>query len=631
MLYKKGSLPVKETTYIYKTKISNKLDIKNAFIIMLKDKLLHFTFLSLLIKSVIFLSIINSQTISSINLTKAFYGKPPILLYFGFIYVFLSFSYLFKDKYQNIYLIIINIVISFLFILDLMHYRGFNTFLSLHLLKETSNLDNLGSDIISMIRTIDIIFLVDIPLFICICIWKRNIFAKKSRNVFLSISMFALSILVIFSQYIWYDKLGLGPKYQVLFKICWAPYQTMSNLSPLGYHFYDNYKFLEDLKPYKLSNREKLDIKSWFSNKKENLPDNKYHAMFKGKNLIILQVESLENFVINRKINNQEITPNINSLLNHAIYFSNYHEQVNNGTTSDAELMTNTSIYPIRSGSTFFRFASNTYPNSLPMLFRNMGYTTLAIDPDKSGYWNWVAALTSFGFQRCIDYSSFNHDEFIGLGLSDGTYLKQSVRFIEKQKQPFYTFMITLSSHSPFNLPNQYRKLELDSKLDKTYLGGYFQSVHYTDEQIGKYVETLDKDGILDNTVLVICGDHCGVHKYYQDQVNKIEPSEDWWKDNHMQIPLVIYNKSLEGEKIDINGGQIDLLPTISYLMGINPDKYENTAMGRNLLNTKKDFAVLANGKFVSKSDNPHEEQNDIKGIDIADKIIRSNYFKYNK
>src|SRR3712207_218879 len=120
---------------------------------------------------------------------------------------------------------------------------------------------------------------------------------------------------------------------------------------------------------------------------------------------------------------------------------------------SDAELLANTSIFPVRRGSTFFRYPNNTYPSSLPKLLEDIGYNTIAIHPDKGSYWNWLPSLSSIGFKKCIDSSHFNMDETIGLGLSDGSFFKQLVPILKQQKNPFYSFSITLSNHAPFSMP----------------------------------------------------------------------------------------------------------------------------------------------------------------------------------
>jgi phosphoglycerol transferase MdoB-like AlkP superfamily enzyme len=586
----------------------------------------YFTIFSLMCKTSLFLSLIPNSSASKIEFFKFFYSNPHFSIFICFIVIFASLTFLFKGRQQLWFLFTLNFLVSFLLISDLWYYRGFGAFLSLHQFKQTSNLENLGDAILSMFRYIDLLFTIDLLVLTLVLFLKKELSRTNKRNVKISAVLMLVSILYITIFHYKVDIVEQGQK-DILFRICWTPNQTITNLSPIGYHIYDSYMFYKESLPYKLKEEEKTEIDNWFLSKKENLPYNEYKSKFKGKNLIFIQIESLENFVLNQKINGQEITPNLNKLLKNSIYFSNFHEQVYYGTSSDADLLANTSVYPVRRGSTFFRYPSNTY-NSLPKLLEEQGYTTTAIHPDKGSYWNWMPALTSFGFDKCIDSNSFSLDETIGLGISDESFFRQVEPLIKAEKEPFYTFMVTLTSHGPFNIPDEYRYLELNSDLDKTYMGGYFQSVHYTDKQIGTFIDKLEKDGALDNTIIALYGDHCGVHKYYSEEVEKITSSEEWWLNNNMRIPFMIYSKDLKGEEIKINGGQIDILPTIAYILGIEEEKYIYSAMGRNLLNTKKDFAVLANKTIIGGLDMTElEKQDALKGIDIADKIIQSNYF----
>lgn len=594
----------------------------------LKDAVFLFTTLAMLSKSVLFLGLINNGNATSFNLFKAFFSfssPPPLVVYVSLIVIVLSFAFLFQGRTRFWFLVICNSLLSSLLVADLMYYRGFSSFVSPYLLSQTTNLDNLSSSIVSMLRPVDLLFFVDLLILVGIGLKYKNFYAKAERNLYTLLILLTLSVSYVYYQHVQLDLKGKGE--DMLFRVSWSPNQTMSNLSPLGYHAFDIYNYYKDKQTTKLTSEQNQEIKNWFAQKQENLPTNQYNGIFKGQNLLIIQVESLENFVINQKVNGQEITPNLNKLLANSLYFSNFYEQVYNGTSVDADLMTNTSVYPVRTGATFFRFPNNTY-NSLPKILQGVGYSTLAIHPDKGSYWNWVPALTAIGFEKTMDETHFNTDEKIGLGISDGSYFKQVAPIIANEKQPFYNFMVTLTSHNPFDLPDQYRKLVLSKDLNMTKLGGYFQSVNYTDEQIGNFLGTLDKSGVLANTVVVIYGDHTGVHKYYNDEVKQVQPQENWWLDDRKRIPLIIYHKGMKGRDIGITGGQIDTMPTVACLMGINEESYKNTVFGRNLLNTNKDFAVLANKEYVGEAASNDELQNQIKGIDLADLIIWKNYFK---
>lgn len=599
----------------------------NSIKYFFKNKFLIFTFFIIALKCIIFLGFVNSpNAIGFINYTKT--NPFLILVDICFTLILVSFAYLFKGIGQYIYLFILNLSISTILFFDLCYYRGFNAFISPYLLSESANLNNLSDSITSLTRRHDYIFFVDIVLILVIFIVlriKSKLHFDVKRSIPAFIIVFAIPLIIIYTMHVQYDIKQVGKKInRYIFVQSWVPIGMMDSETPLGYHLNDTYTYFRNINS-SLSSSDKKKIANWFKKKQENLPDNNYKGMFKGKNLIIIQHESLENFVIGRKIDGQEITPNLNNLVKNSIYFNNYHEQVNQGVTSDAEFMTNTSVYPLRSGCVFFTYPKNTY-NSLPKLMQSIGYSTTAIHPDHAGYWNWMTSLESIGYQKCFDASNFNQNETIGLGMADGSFFKQVEPIIKNRKKPFLTYMITLSSHMPFDLPQKYRKLKLSNNLDPTYLGGYFQSVHYTDEAIGNFMKMLDKDGILDNTVVVIYGDHTGVHKYYQSEVNNIKPSQNWWMNGNTEVPLIIYSKGMKPQVVSIYGGQIDLLPTITYLMGIPSSKIANTAMGRNLLNTKRNFCVLDDKTYLGK-DSPYKNYA-TDGLDIADKMVRGNYFK---
>lgn len=603
------------------------LKFKTKLAFFMKDVFFFLTVIFLLLKSILFIGLVNNDGthFNALKAFRSFSSPPPLSVYVFFILAFMSISYVFRGKRHYWALLSVNFLISLLMVSDLMYYRGFGSFLSPYLFSQSSNLDNLYTSIISMLRPVDLLFIVDLIVLLGIGLRFRTLYVKAERSFLLVFLLLGLSVSSIYYQHIQLDLKGNGNT--MLFRVAWVPNQTLTNLSPLGYHVYDLYNYYEDTKPYHFTAQENEQLKTWFSEKQENLPPNQFQGLFKGENLLVIQVESLENSVINKKVNGQEITPNLNKLLNNSLYFSNYYEQVYNGNSSDADLMTNTSVYPVRRGATFFRFPQNTY-NSLPKLLQSQGYNTLAIHDDKGSYWNWMPALQAIGFQKTIDATHFIQNEQIGLGLSDGSYLKQVAPIIEQEKQPFYTFAVTLTSHSPFDLPKKYQTLQLDEALNQTKLGGYFQSIHYTDAQLGTFLKTLEEKGILDHTTVAIYGDHTGVHKYYDDEVKAMNAQESWWLDDSKRIPLIIYHKGMTGQEIKTTGGQIDLFPTLAYLMGIKEDQYKTTAFGRNLLNTQKDFAVLANREYVGKPTTPVEQAREIQGIDLADLTLRGNYFK---
>ena len=585
----------------------------------------------LLLKSFIFLGFTLNENIYSLNFSLGYNeGTYFYKYYLAFILAFLSFYFLFKNRGKLRFLFIMDIFLTLIIAVDLWYYRGFRTVPSLIIIKQTANLDNLTSSTLSMMSPLDILLFIDIILFILLWIKLKPVYKEAKRSVSLFILTFVIS--VGFIAYVPFVTNVLKKDHSKSYIYgMYDPNDTTVYFSPIGYHVFNAYQVYRDSKPLDLKAEEVNEIKEWYNYKNENLPDNEYKGKFAGKNLVVLQVESLESFVIGEKVNGEEITPNLNKLLSNSIYFPHIKEQVNEGTSSDSDLMVNASVFPLRQGSTFFSYPVTTY-NSMPKLLKELGYENLAIHPDKGPFWNWMEGLKGVGFDNLIDYYSFDDDESIGLGISDRTYLKQIVPKLADLKEPFYSFMVTLTSHGPFDLPAEYREMKLPDEIENNILGDYFQSIHYTDEQIGMFVDLLDQEGLLDNTVIAITGDHTGIHKYYTDKLATLNNPKQSWMDITWDIPLMIYDKNSDsGKTFDTIGGQIDTMPTLAYLMGIDENKYINSAMGRNLLNTKKSFAVLTNRTVlgdVSEEDKEHA----IKGLDLADKIIKSNYFeKYYK
>lgn len=591
-------------------------------------------FVAIVIKSIIFQGFVVNRDPYLLDFGLGLESaKPFINYYYAFILIFLSFALLFKGKGRVIYLFIMDAIITALIVLDVTYFRGFYTMPSALLLTQTANLDNMGGTIMSMFSSMDFLFILDFIILGIFVFFTRKSYTTVKRRAPISFLVIFISS-IVFIAYVPFNLHILkneDVKNGYIFSN-YDPTNTARYFSPLGYHIFDAYNVYQDSKPYELEAEDKSQIDKFYASK-ENLPDNEYAGLLEGKNLLVIQVESLESFIIGKEVNGQKITPVMNDLISKGLYFPNIYEQVNEGTSSDADLMINTSMFPVRRGSTFFRYPGNTY-NSLPNLLEEKNYSTIAIHPDKGSFWNYVNGLTGIGFDKFVDFFSFDENsEMMGLGLSDESYFTQVVPMIKELKEPYYAFTVTLTSHGPFDsIPEEKKVLGLDEELDKNEMGGYFESIKYTDTQIGEFLKKLDSEGLLDNTVVVIEGDHTGVHKYYNSSIEKLSNKEDWYLDNgHHTVPFIIWSKDMtEGKTFDVKGGQVDIMPTLLYLLGVENEKYINTALGRNLLNTNKSFAALTNLDVVG--DNLTEEEKEMyKNIMLlSDKMIRSNYFENN-
>lgn len=231
----------------------------------------------------------------------------------------------------------------------------------------------------------------------------------------------------------------------------------------------------------------------------------------------------MQKFAMDLTFNNKEVTPNLNKLANEGIFFSNFYSQVGVGTSSDAEFTFNTSLMPSTKGTVFVNYFDRDYI-SIPKLLKEQGYYTYSMHANTGEFWNRNTMHKSLGYDKFYNKDSYTIDETIGLGLSDKSFFRQSVDIMkqikEEENKPFYSLLIMLSNHTPFSdlaLMEDYKTtidVTIDNQtvtrdyLNNTTMGNYLRSVHYADSAIGEFIDNLDKEGLLENTVLVIYGDH---------------------------------------------------------------------------------------------------------------------------
>ncbi|MGN2347053.1 LTA synthase family protein [Clostridium cagae] len=626
------------------TSTKNKLFIhdilKKDLWIKLLDKIININpiiiGIILFIKSIIFLSILCSNNFDAIDIKYivTYYNKILFAPHFAIALVIASLGFLFKDKKRTYILLGINILISVLFLFDMSYWRVTGTFLSLKHVINPNLFNPLNKSMINL-KLIDILFIIDIILFFIIRFFNKSIKYKSQRGIkyFILILILCTSIILKFHDLL--DKQNITKNDSVLFKDAWVESEAMYNMTPLGFQAYDAFITLkEKCFCYKLQTKGLSDVTEWINKNKEVLPDNNYKGRYSGKNIIFLQVESLERMVINQKINGQEVTPNLNKLLKNSIYFDNIYEQNGSGSSSDCDLMANTSVLPISDGRAFFEYPDTKFTTMASLLSRN-GYTTMSSHPELDhclGGFNWQEAhKAALNFDKIYDATQLDSDkEKIVLGLSDKSYLEAVGRKIRNLKEPFFNYSITLTSHGPFDgLQDKYKYLDLSENLNKTLLGGYLQNFRYTDEQIGKFIDSVENNMNLKNTVFVIYGDHTILHKNYHNQIMDIKTEENWWKDTEKRIPLIIYTPGQDAEVIDTYGGQIDILPTISYMMGIDKREFEDSTMGRVLVNTERNSTILIDGTIKGEVRNDEEKRHLEDSLQIADKFVRGNYLKW--
>ncbi|MDE2212974.1 MAG: LTA synthase family protein, partial [Patescibacteria group bacterium] len=298
----------------------------------------------------------------------------------------------------------------------------------------------------------------------------------------------------------------------------------------------------------------------------------------KDKNLIFIQVESLENWVIGYKINGVEVAPNLTALSQEGTYFTNYYSQDGEGNTADAEFSTQNSLYPLPDSVAFITEAENQY-NALPNLLDAHGYTTAAMHGDVATFWNRSNAYPSLGYEDIFSKPDYTIPRLVGPeGLGDADFFEQSLPKLESLPKPFMATLITLSTHTPFTLPADLETLPIPSDTTLTATQQqYLEAVHYSDQALGNFIAGLKAEGLYNTSLIVIYGDH-GAFIGTPDSANQ-----------HVPLIILAPGSVLPKGTDTTPGSHIDLYPTVADLLGI---QYPLSVLGQDLFTTKTPTVV---------------------------------------
>jgi lipoteichoic acid synthase len=334
-----------------------------------------------------------------------------------------------------------------------------------------------------------------------------------------------------------------------------------------------------------------------------------YFGAAKGKNLIIVQMEAFQNFPIHLSLNGQELTPVLNGLTGTSLYFPHVFQQIGQGNTSDAEFMSNTSIYPTGTIAMSMGYGDRALP-SLPRLLQKYGYEADTFHVNDVKFWDRIQLYPALHFDHYFDKPFYTNDHFNDFGASDEELYRvgtEKILEIAKQSKPFYAQFVTVSSHFPFKVPDDRKRITLPDSLKDTQLGDYLTAINYTDYALGTFIDRLKREGLWDNTVLVVYGDHFGLQPQDNDpawvQSQLGIPYDP--RVSRFNIPLIIHlpgeNK---GKTVDQVGGQLDIMPTVANLLGINLNNEKFVTFGHDLLNiTRNAFGMryyLPTGSFFN-------------------------------
>lgn len=591
-------------------------------------------FLSYIVIALTISFIMRLVTVTKPIYIKSFIGDLMIVIIIG------SFGYFLKPKNQFKYFLSWLIFFTILTIGNTIYYKFYQSFLSINLIATASMVGQVNDAVFEKINIYQFLYIIGDIIFILIHkrLNRTNYYydvekTENGRKMFFSLLIASFIIFIFLAATVTAaDTSRLQKQWNreyIVQKYGLYVYHTNDLIQSIQPHI--NTLFGYDEAAYKFRNYYAC---RWEKESKTN----KYTNYFKGKNVIFIHAESIQNFLIDLKINGEYVTPNINKLAHSGMYFDKFYPQISIGTSSDSEFTLNTGLMPSSSGTVFVNYYNRKY-YALPNYFNQMGYYTFSAHANNADYWNRKTMYGSLGYQDFYAKDTYivpddtNDKDWVGLGLSDKSFFKQltvKLKEIKETKSPFYGTVITLSNHSPFNdlekyddfdvsMPYSYvdengvKQTDVAPYLEGTAMGNYLKSAHYADAALGEFIEELRENGILENTVLFFYGDHearlskrefIRLYNYNpieRDVKDEEDPSyismDNYNYDLLKNTPFIIWsNEEKFNKKISYTMGMYDVLPTIANMFGFK-EKY---ALGHDIFSKNEKIVVFPNGNVLT-------------------------------
>lgn len=508
----------------------------------------------------------------------------------------------FKGRKSYWIMVIIDFLLSLWLFSNILYYREFSDFLSTSIIKTSgSTSDNLGKSIAGITKGTDFLVFLDVVIIVLLIAFK--VFKIDVRRLKLKISLLieGLAVVLIGTNLTMAQKDRPG-----LLTRTFDNNYIVKYLGLNSFAVYDGVKTAQSNAIMAKANHSDLKTVQSYIKKNYIAPNPEYYGVAKNKNVLVIHLESFQQFLIDYKWHGKEVTPNLNKLYhaNDTISFDNFFNQVGQGKTSDAEMMLENSIFGLQSGSAMSSYGtSNTFESAPAILGQQAGYTSAVMHGGAGSFWNRDNAYKSFGYDYFMPLSYYQNKKgyYLGYGIKDKLFFDQSIKYIEHLPQPFYLKMITVTNHYPYDLDKKNQSIDKTDTGDKT-VDGYVQTAHYLDEAIGELMSYLKKSGLEKNTLIMLYGDHYGIsgnhHKASAQLLNK-DSFNNFDNLQFQRVPLMFHMPGLKGGINHTYGGEIDVRPTLFNLLGINDQNM--IQFGHSLLaKNAPQIVAQRNGDFIT-------------------------------
>ena len=508
----------------------------------------------------------------------------------------------FKGRKSYWIMVIIDFLLSLWLFSNILYYREFSDFLSTSIIKTSgSTSDNLGKSIAGITKGTDFLVFLDVVIIVLLIAFK--VFKIDVRRLKLKVSFLieGLAVVLIGTNLTMAQKDRSG-----LLTRTFDNNYIVKYLGLNAFAVYDGVKTAQNNAIMAKANHSDLKTVQSYIKKNYIAPNPEYYGVAKNKNVLVIHLESFQQFLIDYKWHGKEVTPNLNKLYhaNDTISFDNFFNQVGQGKTSDAEMMLENSIFGLQSGSAMSSYGtSNTFESAPAILGQKAGYTSAVMHGGAGSFWNRDNAYKSFGYNYFMPLSYYQNKKgyYLGYGIKDKLFFDQSIKYMEHLPQPFYLKMITVTNHYPYDLDKKNQSIDKTDTGDKT-VDGYVQTAHYLDQAIGELMSYLKKSGLEKNTLIMLYGDHYGISGNHHKASAQLLDKDSFNNFDNLQfqrVPLMFHMPGLKGGINHTYGGEIDVRPTLFNLLGINDQNM--IQFGHSLLaKNAPQIVAQRNGDFIT-------------------------------
>ncbi|MGO3838094.1 MAG: LTA synthase family protein [Vagococcus sp.] len=527
------------------------------------------------------------------------------------LFLFSASLYVKHPKRSYIALLIIASLTTLLLFSNVIYYREFTDFITVNTMLGAGKVSSgLGESALRMFRPYDFLYWIDIIVLIVLLVFKKikiDDRPVKARS--------ALAI-TCFSVFLFSVNLTLAETDRPeLLKRTFSRDHIVKYLGMNVFTVYDGVQtYHANQRRAQASENDLVDVQSYVKDHYAAPKDDMF-GIAKDRNVIYIHLESFQQFLVDYKLKDEngvehEVTPFINSIYhsNETFSFENGFHQVGSGKTSDAETMLENSFFGLGQGPLFTQLGDkNTFQAAPAILEQEAGYTSAVFHGNGGAFWNRNETYKRLGYDNFFDagYYDVNENNSFQYGLHDKPFFAQSVQYLEHLQQPFYSKFIAVTNHYPYS---QFKDDDAGfpiAQTPDTTINGYFATANYLDKAVEEFFNYLKASGLYDNSIIVMYGDHYGIsnsrNKYLADLLDKSK--DDWndFDDTQLQRVPIMYHipGQSKGSVSNVYGGQIDMLPTLLHLLGIDTSNY--IQLGQDLFSKDRSQVVaFRNGTFIT-------------------------------